>query len=108
MSHCAALRSAVIPLGISLNLSVGLALALSSAGCGGPPSPAAPTPAAAQSVPSEAEGLARRLLALTPNEARALGLHEFDGRIGDFSAAGVQHRIAALRELDAAVTTLST
>jgi uncharacterized protein (DUF885 family) len=74
-----------------------LALALCSAGCGSPPSPAAPAAGAAPSSP--AEGLARRLLALTPNEARALGLHEFDGRVGDFSAAGVERRIATLREL---------
>jgi len=108
MSHRAALRSAVVSLGFSLNLSIGLGLALSSGGCGGPPTPAAPAPAAAQSpVSSEAEGLARRLLALTPNEARALGLHEFDGRVGDFSAGGVERRVATLRELEAAVATLS-
>jgi uncharacterized protein (DUF885 family) len=47
------------------------------------------------------------LLALTPNEARALGLHEFDGRVGDFSAAGVEHRIATLRELQAEVAGLA-
>jgi uncharacterized protein (DUF885 family) len=82
-----------------------LGLALCSAGCGGPPSPAAPAAAAAPSSP--AEGLARRLLALTPNEARALGLHEFDGRIGDFSAAGVERRIATLRELQTEVSGLA-
>lgn len=82
-----------------------LALALCSAGCGSPPSPAAPAAAAAPSSP--AEGLARRLLALTPNEARALGLHEFDGRIGDFSAAGVERRIATLRELQTEVSGLA-
>ena len=81
-----------------------LALASWNAACGGSTSPAA----SAQPVaPAEAEAIGRRLLALTPNEARALGLHEFDGRIGDFSSAGIQRRIATLRELEARVAALS-
>jgi len=96
MSFFAALRPSLFPLA--------LGLAPWSAGCGGPPSP----PASAQSpAPSAAEAIGRRLLALTPNEARALGLHEFDGRIGDFSAAGVERRIATLRELEAEVAGLA-
>jgi uncharacterized protein (DUF885 family) len=85
--------------------TLALGLALGNAGCGSPPGPAAPVAAAAGA--SQAEGIARRLLALTPNEARALGLHEFDGRIGDFSAAGVERRIATLRELEAEVAGLA-
>lgn len=81
-----------------------LGVALWAAACGAPPSPAAPASAAS---PPAFEGVARRLLALTPGAGRALGLHEFDGRVGDFSAAGIERRIATLRELEIEVASLA-
>jgi uncharacterized protein (DUF885 family) len=50
-----------------------------------------------------AETLARRWLDLSPALARAVGLHEYDGRIADYSAAGIERTIATYRELDAAI-----
>jgi uncharacterized protein (DUF885 family) len=85
-------------------------LALATA-CGGPPSaavaPAASSPAAAPTG-SEAptEALGRRLLALQPAYGRAAGLHEYDGRVADVSAAGIEGRIATLRQLKAELDTL--
>ncbi|HTV25051.1 MAG TPA: DUF885 domain-containing protein [Polyangiaceae bacterium] len=89
----------------SLLPPLALTLACLNAACAASSSPAA---SAQSSAPPEAEAIGRSLLALTPNVARALGMHEFDGHIADFSAAGVERRIATLRELQARVIALST
>ncbi len=69
-------------------------------GCGASaPSPAAPAAEAAQSTTTEA--IARRWLALSPSFGRVVGLHEYDGKIADLSAAGIEARIATLRQLQA-------
>ncbi len=95
-------RSSVI--GALAATGLATALALSALGCGGPPNAQSPAAPPSASTP---ESIARRLLALTPNRARSLGLHEYDGRIGDVSAAGIERRIAALRALDAEVGALA-
>jgi hypothetical protein len=46
------------------------------------------------------EAVARQYLALLPGWARWTGLHEYDGKVTDVSAAGVERRIATLRELE--------
>jgi hypothetical protein len=51
---------------------------------------AAPTP----------EAVARQYLALLPSWARGVGLHEYDGRVADVSAAGIDQRIRTLHELE--------
>jgi uncharacterized protein (DUF885 family) len=78
------------------------ALALAALGCGTPPNASSPTAPGAATP----ESIARRLLALTPNRARSLGLHEYDGRTGDVSAAGIEKRIANLHELEAEIGAL--
>jgi uncharacterized protein (DUF885 family) len=91
-------------------LLVGVALALDAGalGCGGPPSAAAPLPAhAATTAELTPEAIARRLLSLAPNAARSAGLHEYDGRIADYAAAGVEKRIASLGELEREVAALA-
>jgi len=68
------------------------------------PSAGTATPPATPSEHSEAaEGLARRWLDLSPSLARAVGLHEYDGRVADYSAAGIERTIATYRELEAAI-----
>jgi uncharacterized protein (DUF885 family) len=95
-------------------VAAGLALCTVAAGCGSPPSAAAPSRAAA-AASSEAsasessltpEGIARRLLSLTPVKARGAGLHEYDGRIADYGAKGIERRIAVLHELEGNVAAM--
>jgi hypothetical protein len=94
--------------------AVGLAVCTVGAGCGSPPSAASPdnpsgAASSAGSVSAGAltpEAIARRLLSLTPVEARAAGLHEYDGRIADYSATGIEGNIAVLRELESNVAAL--
>jgi hypothetical protein len=80
-------------------------LALGMARCG-PPSAAAPAVVAAP-VTLTPEAVARRLLSLTPNEARAVGLHEYDGQIADYAATAIERRREQLHELEHEVTTLT-
>jgi uncharacterized protein (DUF885 family) len=93
----------------SIAALLGLALAATASGCGAPPSAAAPrvTAVSAQALVPTPEDIGRRLLALTPNRARSVGLHEYDGRIGDFSAAGIEQHVQSLRELQRDVATLN-
>jgi uncharacterized protein (DUF885 family) len=84
---------------------LGLTLAATASGCGAPPNAAAPRVTAASAPTPEVIG--RKLLALTPSRARAVGLHEYDGRIGDFSATGIELHVQALRELERDVATLA-
>jgi uncharacterized protein (DUF885 family) len=89
---------------------------LGSSGCGGPPSDAkAPAALASENAAAETaesapkatpENIARRLLALQPGFARAVGLHEFDGKLADYSAAGIERRIQTLTELKSEVAAL--
>lgn len=68
------------------------------AACGATP----PAPAAAASANDAAptpEAVARQYLALLPGWARGVGLHEYDGKVADVSAAGIEKRIATLHEL---------
>ena len=81
-------------------------IALAGLACSGAPAPAASAPVAASSASEPAEGIARRLLDLSPAFARAVGLHEYDGRIADVSAAGINARIATLRDLKVEVEKL--
>jgi hypothetical protein len=61
--------------------------------------PAAPAAAANGSgAAATPEALARQYLALVPGWARGVGLHEYDGKIADVSAAGIERRISTLRE----------
>jgi hypothetical protein len=80
-------------------------LALGMARCG-PPSAAAPAAVAAP-VTLTPEAVARRLLSLTPNEARAVGLHEYDGQIADYAATAIERRREQLHELEHEVATLT-
>ena len=89
----------------SIGYGPALAAWLSCFACA--PSGTASSPPTAASVeragPSTSEGLARRWLDLSPSLARALGLHEYDGRVADYSAAGVERAIATYRELNDAI-----
>jgi uncharacterized protein (DUF885 family) len=89
----------------SRRLFIALALGSLAVGCGGPPNAAAPGVERAAALTPEA--IARRLLSLAPNEARATGLHEYDGRIADYAAAGIEKRIESLHELEREVATLT-
>jgi hypothetical protein len=81
-------------------------LALGVPGCSGPPGAASGAVVAAP-ITLTPEAVARRLLSLTPNEARAAGLHEYDGQVADYGAAGIQRRGEQLHELEREVATLA-
>jgi hypothetical protein len=53
-------------------------------------------------TPNAASSLADRLMneemAILPEVGRYSGLHQYDGLIGDYSAAGIAHRISVLQE----------
>lgn len=66
-------------------------------------SSSSPVTAPERSEAPAAETLARRWLDLSPSLARAVGLHDYDGRVADYSAAGIEHSIATHRELEAAI-----
>jgi uncharacterized protein (DUF885 family) len=84
--------------------SQGTAAAPASGSSGPAPKAASVPPDAA----SRAEEIGRRLLALQPAYGRAAGLHEYDGRVADISAAGIEARIATLRELNSEVEALES
>jgi hypothetical protein len=75
-----------------------IALGAGVAGCRAA-SPA-PNAVASPRPPAETpEAIGRRYLALVPGVARRLGLHEYDGKLPDLSAAGVERWVGALGEL---------
>jgi uncharacterized protein (DUF885 family) len=61
----------------------------------------------APALPAAPERLARRWLGLSPSLARDVGLHEYDGKVADLSAAGIEARIASLREISAELAGLT-
>lgn len=66
------------------------------AACGAPePRPRPPEMAARRPTP---EVVVRRLLERTPAQMRWLGFHDFDGRVADYSEAGLRARITELRQ----------
>jgi uncharacterized protein (DUF885 family) len=66
--------------------------------CGAARSPVSGAESASDAATPEA--IARQYLALSPGWARAVGLHEYDGKIADVSAAGITRRIETVRELE--------
>jgi uncharacterized protein (DUF885 family) len=79
-----------------LTLVVCLAAAVAGA-CGGspPPAPAAPPPAFAAFVDEFLEEFAR----MNPSIAAGNGLHQHDGTLEDFSAAGIRAQVATWQRL---------
>src|SRR5918994_6250339 len=67
-----------------------LALALAVSACSSPAAPAAAPAVAARAELAAPERLARRWLGLSPSLARDVGLHEYDGKGADLSAAGIE------------------
>ncbi|HWO09103.1 MAG TPA: DUF885 domain-containing protein [Polyangiaceae bacterium] len=90
---------------LPFSLRPALAACLCCVACAGPAAApgAAATPAASSADSATPEALARRWLDLSPGLARAVGLHEYDGRVGDYSAAGIERQIATYRELAAEI-----
>lgn len=58
--------------------------------------PARRTTEPSSSAAMTADMLLREQFELTPDYGRSAGIHEWDGRVADYSAAGVRHRIDTL------------
>src|SRR3954463_14669416 len=87
------------------------ALAALLAGCQSSPEPPATAPSAAQAALWDAfrDAYIESYFKLNPSDAVTQGRHEFDGQIGDWSAAGIarqiefeRQQIAEARAFDAA------
>ncbi len=79
----------------------------------GAPAPASPAGAAesgpALAAPADAspfESVARRLLERSPERARSVGLHEYDGQVGSLSERAIAEHIRFVRELKAEIDEL--
>lgn len=70
-----------------------VAAAAAAASC----TPAARAPETSGSQQITAEVLLREQFELTPDSARGAGLHEWDGRLADYSEGGIKNRIETLR-----------
>jgi uncharacterized protein (DUF885 family) len=81
--------------------------ALVTSSCGGSATPPAEGPSPPRAaLPSSIEGLGRVYVALQPSTGRVAGLHEHDGKVADVTKAGIEARIATLREMKAELATL--
>jgi uncharacterized protein (DUF885 family) len=54
---------------------------------------------------SYADALLDRYLALTPSWGRYVGLHEYDGKVADYSPAGIAKHVSVLKEAKAKLAT---
>ncbi|WP_437779162.1 DUF885 domain-containing protein [Sorangium sp. So ce1097] len=79
---------------------------------GAAPPPAAPSAVASSAAPAEAprepfvalrDRIVREWIADEPAFARSRGLHEHDGKVGDYSAAAIERRLARLERDRAAL-----
>lgn len=88
---------------------VATSIAAGATGCGGAPSTGGKEPANVASSPAgpvSIEALGRRYIALQPSLGRIAGLHEHDGHVADVSKAGIEKRIATLREMKVAIAAM--